>query len=170
VSDHPRIRNFGILIVLVVLFSLPTIFLPPSLMLDVVSLLMLIFGCTGLYLITAEAWDAFWQGYRDRASLALYGLFALFLSVVLMRTYGILTRNVEGAEWLSETYAYSALVAVQLVGLWLFSHASTPPSVATKGGRWGQLIVGVIIGSLIGASKLFEPIVAAVGKLVARFL
>lgn len=166
--DNPRIRNVAVLLVLCLLYIIPALFIPYDRMLDLVSFLMLVFGITGLYLITEEAWGAFWAGERDRTALALYGLFALFLSAVAMRTYGILTRNVEGASWLTETYTYSSLVFLQFVGLFLFSRASTPPTVARKGGRWGQFALGILIGALIASSKALEPVLVAIGKLWSR--
>lgn len=166
--DNSRVRNLAVVLVLAAVFAIPAFFIPSHLMLDIVSLLMLVFGIAGLWLISQEAWVSFWDGNRDRASLALYGLFALFLSVVMMRSYGILTRNVAGAEWLSDTYTYSALVFVQGIGLWLFSRASTPPTVASKGGRWGQLAIGIIIGALIASSRILEPALMAIGKIFGR--
>lgn len=166
--DNSRIRNLAVLVVLMAVFTVPAIFLNHDLMLDGVSFLMLAFGISGLYLITEETWAAFWAGSRDRASLALYGLFSLFLSVVMMRSYGILTRNVEGAGWLQETHLYAGFVAVQLTGLWLFSKASAQGVVPTKQSKWGQLIVGIIIGALVASSKAVEPILMFLSKLFGR--
>lgn len=168
--DNSRIRNLAFLIILVAVFSIPSFFLSHDLMLDLVSFLMMIFGISGLYLIGEETWSAFWAGNRDRASIALYGLFTLFLSVVLMRSYGILTRNVEGAGWLQETHLYAGFVAVQLTGLWLFSKASAQGVVPTKQSRFGQLIVGIIIGALVASSKAIEPVLMFFSKLFGRLL
>lgn len=168
--DNSRIRNLAFLIVLMAIFTIPSLFLSHDLMLDAVSFLMLVFGISGIYLITEETWAAFWSGSRDRASLALYGLFTLFLSVVLMRSYGILTRNVEGAGWLQETHLYAGFVSVQLIGLWLFSKASAQGVVPTKQSKWGQLFVGIIIGALVASSKALEPILMGISKLFGRIL
>ncbi len=169
--DNSRVRNLAVLFVLVAIFTVPSLFLSNSTILDIVSFLMLVFGVSGLYLIAEEVWGSFWSGMRDRASLALYGLFALFLSVVVMRTYGILTRNSEAANaLLSPTYTYAAMVYLQFVGLFLFSRASTPPTVVNKRApRWGQLIVGILIGALVASSRILEPVLASVGKVFTRF-
>lgn len=163
-----RVKNIAVVLVLALFYIIPALFLPYERMLDLVSFLMLVFGIIGIGLILEESWGAFWSGDRDRSALALYGLFALFISVVVMRTYGILTRNVEGAAWLTETYMYSVLVYIQLIGLWLFSRASTPPTVSPKRSRWGQLIIGVVIGAIVASSKALEPILMAVGRLWSR--
>lgn len=168
-ADNSRVRNLAVLLVLVMLFAIPAIFVPSSIMLDIVSFFMLVFGIAGMYLIAQEVWTSFWSGLRDRASLALYGLFSLFFSVVMMRTYGILTRNSDAAEAiLAPTHAYGVMVYVSFIGLWLFSRASTPPTVADKGGKYGQLVVGIILGALIASSKLLEPILAGVSKFFPR--
>lgn len=169
-DNHPRVRNLAVLIILGLIFTIPAIFIEHDRMLDIVSLLMLVFGVVGIYLIANETWASFWDGARDRASLALYGLFALFLSVVVMRSYGILTRNVESVKWLETTHVYAAMVYVQFAGLWLFSRASTQGELPTRRNKWGQLIAGIIIGSIIASSKVLEPILAGMGKLMGRFL
>lgn len=168
-ADNSRIRNLAVLIVLVSLFAVPSLFLPSSLVLDIVSLFMLIFACTGLYLVTDEAWRAFWDGARDRAALALYGLFALFLSILLMRSYGILTRNIPSAQSVLEaTHLYAAFVYLQFCGLYLFTRGATAPAVEGKRSRFGQLIAGIVIGALIASSKAIEPILMGIGKVLGR--
>lgn len=166
-SNSP-VRNLAILIVLAALFIIPSFFVTHDLALDIVSFFMLVFGISGLWLVTEETWNSFWAGSRDRASLALYGIFSLFLSVVLMRSYGILTRNVEGAGWLQETHLYAGFVFIQFVGLWLFSRASTQGVVPTKQSRFGQLIAGIVIGILVASSKMIEPILMTIGKILNR--
>lgn len=167
-TDNSRIRNLAVLIVLVIVYSVPAFFLSQDRMLDVVSLFMLVFAVSAICMIASETWGAFWAGHRDRASLGLMGLFSLFLSVILMRSYGILTRNVESAAWLTETHVYSAMVFLQLTGLWLFSKGATTPAVEGKRTRWGQIFVGVIIGALIASSKALEPILIFFSKLFGR--
>lgn len=166
--DSSRVRNLAALFVLILVYTIPALLIPYDRMLDVVSVFMLVFGISGLYLIAEETWESFWAGDRSRTSLALYGLFALFLSVITMRSYGILTRNVESATWITETYTYSALVYLQFIGLMLFSRASTPPTVARKSSRWGQLLIGIVIGALVASSKALEPMLMGLGRLWSK--
>jgi hypothetical protein len=168
VTDHPRVRNLSVLIVLSALFMIPSFFISRDHMLDIVSVLMLVFGIAALALISGEVWEAFWEGNRDRVAVGLYGLFALLLSVIVMRSYGILTRNVDAAKWLQETNTYAAMVYLQFVGLWLFFRASTPPTVPAKRSRWGQLVLGIFLGILLASSKALEPILMWVGKMLGR--
>lgn len=169
-TDNSRVRNLSVFLILCAAYIVPAIFIPHDRMLDLVSLLMLVFAVSAFWMIAGETWGAFWAGHRDRAALGLMGLFAVFLSVILMRTYGILTRNVEGAEWITDTHVYSAMVFLQFVGLWLFSRGATTPAVEGRRGRWGQLVVGVIIGALIASSKALEPILMFFSKLIGRLL
>ena len=168
-TEPSRVRNFAVLIVLCAIFTIPALFMDRGPLLDTVSFLMLLFGGVGLWQVTPEAWSEFWKGNRDRYALGLYGLFALFLSVVLMRTYGITTRNNTLANSVLEhTHVYAALVFVQFAGLLLFTRGASAPAVAGKRTRWGQLIGGVLIGILLTSSKFLEPILTFVSRLFSR--
>lgn len=169
-TDNSRVRNLAVLLILALAYIIPAIFIPQDRMLDLVSLFMLVFAISAMWMIAGETWLSFWAGHRDRAALGLMGLFAVFLSVILMRTYGILTRNVDGASWLTDTHVYSAMVFLQLIGLWLFSRGATTPAVEGRRSRWGRLIVGVIIGALIASSKMLEPALMWIGRLMGRVL
>lgn len=167
-TSNSPVRNLAVVIVLAVVFISPSLFMSREALIDTVSFLMLVYGVIGLYLIAHETWVSFWSGERDRESLALYGIFALFLSVVLMRSYGILVRNVSGLEWLEETHLYASFIFVQFIGVWLFSRASTQSVMMTKQNKWGQLIIGIIIGALVASSRVVEPVLMAIGKLFGR--
>lgn len=168
-TEPSRVRNLAVLLVLCAIFIIPATFLDKGRMLDTVSGLMLIFGCIGLWLVWGEAWANFWEGNRDRFALGLYGLAALFLSVVTMRSYGIITRNSESASaFLEPTHTYAALVFLQFVGLMLFTRGAQTPSVAARRTKWGQWAAGIAIGILIGSSKFLEPILMWVSKLFTR--
>lgn len=167
-NESTRLRNVAVFLVLAVVFFLPTLFLSPDHSLDLWGFLMIVFGIVGLSMVAGEAWTSFWSGSRDRAALALYGLSALFLSVIAMRAYGIVTRNIAGTEWISDSYAYSGFVFIQFIGLYLFSQASTPPSVSPHRTRYGQLITGILIGALIASSRALEPILLFLSKLWNR--
>lgn len=167
-TENSKVRNLAAFLILCAAYIVPAIFISHDRMLDLVSLLMLVFAISAFWMIAGETWGAFWSGQRDRASLGLMGLFAVFLSVILMRTYGIMTRNVTAAEWLTDTHVYSAMVFLQFVGLWLFSRGATTPAVEGRRSRWGQMIVGIIIGALIASSKALEPILMFVSKLFSR--
>lgn len=173
--DNSRVRNWAVLIVLILVYAIPTFIIswlspePVKLTLDIFSVLMIAFGIVGLWLVSEETWAAFWAGERDRTALALYGLFTLFLSVILMRSYGVATRRNESLDaYLSSTYIYSALVYVQMAGLWLFSRASTPPSLPSKKSRWGQFALGILIGVLLASSRAIEPVLMALGRIWSR--
>lgn len=167
-TEPSRVRNLAVLIILAVAFAVPAIFIPQERMLDIVSGLMFLFGVLGFYFIANASWEAFWSGRRDRASVALYGLSALFLSIMAMRSYGILTRNVESIDaMLSPTHTYAVFVYLQFIGLYLFTRASEAPTVPARPTRWGQLFVGVIIGALIASSKMLEPALMFIGKCLA---
>lgn len=168
-TDPSRVRNFAVLIILCAIFTIPAIFMERGPLLDSVSFLMLLFGGIGLWQVSGEAWGAFWSGSRDRYALGLYGLFALFLSVVLMRTYGITTRNNVSANMaLETTHVYAALVFIQFAGLLLFTRGASAPAVAGKRTRWGQLIGGILIGALLTSSKFLEPVLMFFSKLFSR--
>jgi len=169
VTEPSRVRNFAVLIVLCAIFTVPALFMERGPLLDGVSFLMIIFGVVGLWQVTPEAWEAFWHGSRDRYALGLYGLFALFLSVVLMRTYGITTRNnVSANAVLEDTHVYAALVFIQFAGLLLFTRGASAPTVSGKRTRWGQLIGGILIGILLTSSKFLEPVLMFFSKLFSR--
>lgn len=173
--DNSRVRNLAFLIALILLYAVPTYFIsvlakePVKLTLDIVSVLMMAFGVIGMWLIAEETWRAFWNGSQDRTAIALFGLFSLFFTVVTMRSYGVTTRNSMSADaYLSGTYVYSFLVYFQFIALWLFTRASTPPSVPGKRGRWGQIVVGIIIGAVVASSKVLEPVIMFFGRLLNR--
>ena len=165
-TEHPRLRNIGVLIVLVLVFVIPAMFISPNHMMDLASGPMLVFSCYALFLIASEAWEAFWVGKSDRTAFALFGLSLLFSSIIVMRSYGLLTRNISGMAWLEDTYLYAAAIYCQFVGVFLFSRASAAPSVKPRSVGVGQLMAGVIIGAVVASSKVLEPALAMVGKLL----
>lgn len=167
-TDNSRVRNWAVLLILALVYTIPAFFIKPSLMLDIVSVPMLVFGIYGLYILTGETFAAMNSGARDRAALGLFGLFALLLSVVIMRPYGILTRNVQSASWLSDTHVFAFALYLQAIGLWLFTRASAAPYVPAKRSGLGQLIAGIIIGALIASSRALEPVMMAIGRMFGR--
>jgi len=166
VTDHPRLRNIGVLIVLILIFSIPALFFSPNQMMDAASGPMLVFSCYAMFLIAGESWSAFWEGRSDRTAYALFGLTLLFASIIVMRSYGLVTRNIPGTEWVEHTHLYACAIFAQFVGVFLFSRASTPPSVTPRKAGIGQLVAGVMIGAIIASSKVLEPALAMVGKLL----
>lgn len=164
-TEHPRLRNIGVLLVLVLIFSIPALFVEPNHMMDAASGPMLIFSAYAMFLIAGEAWAAFWEGRSDRTAYALFGLSLLFASIIVMRSYGLVTRNIPGAEWIEHTHLYAAAIYAQFAGVFLFSRASTPPSVTPRRAGMGQLVAGVVIGAVIASSKVLEPLLAVLGKL-----
>ena len=167
-TDHPRLRNIGVLIVLILIFAIPAIFVSPSHMMDVTSGPMLVFAGYALILIAGEAWDAFWTGKSDRTAFALFGLCLLFGSIIVMRSYGLVTRNVPSLAWIEDTHVYAAAIFAQFTGVFLFSRASAPLVVSPRKSSMGQLFAGIIIGALIASSKLLEPLLAGVGRIMGR--
>lgn len=167
-TDHPRIRNLAMLIVLVLIYIIPAFFVSPDRMLDLASGPMMVFAIYALFLLAPEAWSAYWEGQSDRTAYALFGLSLLLTSIVTMRGYGLLTRNVEGLEWLENSYVYSAAIYAQFVGVFLFSQASTPPTVSPRRAGMGHVIAGVVIGILVASSKMLEPLLAMIGKVLGR--
>lgn len=169
VTEPSRVRNLAVLLVLVIVYIAIRIFVPPQSMADIVSVPMLLFGLFGLYLLLPETWAALWAGERDRRSLGLYGLAALLISVVAMRPYGIASRNIDGAKnWLDQTDILPVALAIQALGLWLFTRASETPTVASKHTGLGKIIAAFLIGVLVASSKMLEPILAFVSKLFSR--
>lgn len=169
-SEPSRVSNIAVLLVLGIVYTAFGIFIPSPRMMDIVSVPMLVFGLYGLYLLFPEAWSAFWAGERDRRALGLYGLTALLLSVVAMRPYGIITRNVPGADWLEDTHIYPVALSLQALGLWLFTRASETPTVDARRPGWGRIIIAFIIGVLVASSKMLEPLVWFVGKAISMLL
>lgn len=169
-NSHPRIQNIAVLIVLTLIYLIPAFFLSNDATLDLVSVPLLIFGMWSFFLISGEAMQTFWEGQRGRAALALYGLFAIFLSVVATRLYGLTTRNLHGAGWLDESHIYSAAIYIQFIGLWMFTRGASTPTVGVSRSGWSQLIAGVVIGAIIASSKLLEPILVLVGKALSHFV
>lgn len=167
-TNHPRIQNLAVLIVLVFLYLIPALLVPHEIMLDLVSAPLLVFGTYSLILLAQETGENFWEGQRSRAALALYGLFALFLSVIVTRSYGLVTRNLEGTGWLAESHIYSAALYIQFVGLWMFNKSAASPPIGPKKSGLGQLIAGVILGAIIVSSRLLEPVLALIGKVFSR--
>ena len=164
-TEHPRLRNIGVLLVLALIYIIPALFVDSRHMLDIVSGPMLIFGLYALWIIAGEAWGAFWDGRSDRTAYALFGLSLLLFSVDIMRAYGLGTRNFTGLEWLENTHLYPVAIYCQFCGIWLFTRASTPPSIEPRRGGLGQLVAGVIIGAVVASSKMLEPVMMFVGKL-----
>lgn len=167
-TEPSRVRNLAVLLVLIAVYTIPAIFVPASIMLDVVSVPMLVFGAFALYLIIGEAWDDFWSGEQSRRAIGLFALTAILLSVVVMRPYGIITRNIEGTGWLSETHIYPVALSIQAVGLWLFTRASETPTVTSRRPGWGKLVAAFVIGVLVASSKVLEPILMFLGRLFSR--
>lgn len=167
-TDHPRLRNLAVLIVLVLIYVIPAYFIDNRLMLDIVSGPMLLFGVYALFIIAREAWSAFWEGRTDRTAYALFGLSLVLLSVDLMRAYGLLTRNIPAMGWLEDTHLYPAAIYCQFAGLWLFTRASTPPQITPRRGGMGQIAAGVVIGMVVASSKMLEPVLAIIGKVLGR--
>lgn len=167
-TEPSRVRNLAVALVIIAIYTALAIFIPAPTMLDIVSVPMLVFGAYGLYLLFPESWEAFWHGERDRRALGLFGLTALLLSVVAMRPYGIITRNIEGTDWLSETHIYPIALSFQAVGLWLFTRASETPTVTSRRPGWGKLVAAFVIGVLVASSKILEPILMFMGRLFSR--
>lgn len=169
-SDHFRYRNLAVALVIVIAYTVPALFLSPQTMLDIVSVPMLVFGLWSAAVMVNEAWEAFWSGDQSRAALGLMGLFSIFISIIIMRPYGIIDRNVPSIDWLSSTHIFPVALTFQAVGLFLFSRASQPPIIEAKRGRWGKLVLGIVIGILVGSSKLLEPAIAVVAKVFSSML
>lgn len=165
-TENPRVRNLAVLLVFCIVYTIPALFIAPMTMADIISVPMLIFGGYAFYLLFDETWQAFWSGEQSRAALGLFGLSSLLISVVVMRPYGIASRNILGAEvWLQHTHILPIALYIQAIGLMLFSRASAAPYVSQKRTRWGQLIAGILIGALIASSKALEPILMFFGRL-----
>lgn len=181
-TEPSRVRNLAVLFALAIIYviirlvvqtmqglGLIEILSVPQTMLDILSVPMLLFGLYALYLIIGEAWDDFWAGEQTRRALGLFALSALLISVVAMRPYGIITRNVEGADdVLSKTDIYPIALYVQALGLWLFTRASETPTVGAKRPGWGRIIAAFVIGVLVASSRALEPSLMFVSKLFAR--
>lgn len=168
-TDNSRVRNLAIILALAIAYTVPAIFLSPQNMLDIVSVPMLVFGLWGIYIVFGETWGAFWAGEQSKTALGLFSLFALLLSVVIMRPYGIATRNVAGAEdYLSTTHILPIALTIQALGLYLFTRASAAPYVPSKRTGWGQLIAGILIGALVASSRILEPGLLFVSKMFSR--
>lgn len=168
-TENHRVRNLAFLLVFCVVYTIPALFIAPMTMADIISVPMLIFGGYALYLLTEETWRAFWAGEQSRAALGLFGLSSLLVSVIVMRPYGISSRNIIGAQaWLETTHILPIALYIQAIGLMLFSRASATPYVSQKRTRWGQLVAGIIIGALIASSKALEPILIFFSKLFGR--
>lgn len=176
-DDNSRTRNLAVLVVLALLYVVTAFcvsFIPNQVtsqtMLDIVSVPMLVFGIYSLWIILGEAWGDFWAGKRDRAALGFFGLTAILISVVVMRPYGIATRNIPGIQWLEHTHIYAIALYIQAIGLMLFTRGAAPTTVQARKSGIGQLVAGVIIGALIGASKVLEPILSGIGKVIGKVL
>lgn len=168
---NSRARNISVASILMAIYAVPAIWVSGQTMLDIVSIPMLAYGLYLFYFIAEEAVLAFWDGRSDRVALGLFGLLLLFVSVDIMRPYGLISRNVPGAEeWLKTTHIYGIAVYMQFIGLYLFTRGTALPSVAGNKARWGQLVAGVIIGVLLSTSKFVEPVFVAMGRLLQRFL
>jgi len=166
VTEHSTFRNWAAVIVLALVYIIPALFVSPQHMLDILSIPMLVSGGYGICLIASETWKAFKSGDQSRSALGLFGIFALLTSVVIMRPYGISSRNIEGADaWLETTHIFPIALYLQAIGLALFSRASAAPMVPTKGRGVGQIVAGVVIGVLIASSKALDPILMFVSKL-----
>lgn len=166
-TERPRIQNIAILLALIIIY-LPLLFLTNQTALDIVSVPLLVFAVWSFSLIAGEATQTFWRGDRRRSALALYGLFAIFLSVMVTRIYGLVTRNLDGTGWLDDSHIYSMALYLQFIGLYVFTRGATHPSVIASKNRYGQLIAGVIIGAIVASSRLLEPILMFCGKLFNR--
>lgn len=167
--DNSRVRNVSVLIVLSLVYAIPAIWVPGQTMLDIVSWPMLFFGLVLFYMVMEEALTAFWAGRADKVALGLFGLFLIFLSVDIMRPYGIISRNVEGAkEWLELTHFYGVAVYMQFIGLYLFTRGAATAQVEGRRTKWGQLVAGIVIGLLLATSKILEPVLMFASKLFSR--
>lgn len=170
-NSPSRVRNLAVVIVLAIAYTIPAIWISPGSMLDIISVPMLVFGLWGIYILFGETWEAFWNGEQSKTALGLFSLFSLLLSVVIMRPYGISTRNVAGAEeYLSTTHILPIALTIQAVGLYLFTRASSAPYVPSKRTGWGQLMAGILIGALVASSRVLEPLLLWVSKLFGRIL
>jgi len=170
VTDKTPHRNVAVALVLIATYAVPALFIDPQTMLDIISVPMLVFGGWGLYILFMETWKAFSSGEQGRAALGLFGIFLLLVSVVVMRPYGIATRNIVGAkDWLDSTHILPVALYLQALGLMFFTRASAAPYVPSKGRGIGQLIAGVVIGILVASSKALEPVLMWVSKLFGRF-
>lgn len=167
-SDNPRVQNFGVLFVLALIYIIPSIFLPNEVMLDAVSVPLLVFGMWSFFLLARETSETFWEGQRGRAALALYGLFAVFLSVIITRSYGLLTRNTNLTGTLDDTHIYSAALYIQFIGLWLFTRSAASPAISPAKNNFGQLVAGIILGAILASSRLLEPLLVMCGKMFNR--
>ena len=168
-TEPSRVRNLAVLLVLVILYIAVRIFVAPQTMADIVSVPMLVFGAYGFYLLFEEFWVSFWSGDQSRRALGLFGLTALLASVIIMRPYGITSRNVVGADgWLEQTDILPIALALQAVGLWLFTRASETPTVISRKAGWGKVLGALLVGILVGSSKMLEPILITVSKFFSR--
>lgn len=168
-TDNSRVRNLAFVLVLALIYIIPALFLSPHSMLDIVSVPMLVFGLYGFYLVFGETWEAFWAGERNKAAIGLFSLFSLLLSVIIMRPYGIASRNIPGAEaYLETTHIFPVALFLQAIGLYLFTLASSAPYVPSRRSGWVQLIAGMIIGALVISSRALEPALMFISKLFGR--
>lgn len=169
-TDKRPSRNLAVALVLIATYAIPALFIEPQTMLDIISVPMLVFGGWGLCILFVETWRAFISGEQGRAALGLFGIFLLLVSVVVMRPYGVATRNIAGAkDWLDSTHILPVALYLQALGLMFFTRASAAPYVPSKGRGIGQLIAGVVIGILVASSKALEPVLVWVGKIISRF-
>lgn len=165
-AENSRVRNISVALVLILLYLVPAIWIPGQTMLDIVSWPMLAFGLYLLFIVAVETISAFWAGRSDKVALGLFGLFLIFISVDITRPYGIISRNITGAdEWLKDTHIYGVAIYLQFIGLYFFTRGASTPHVEGRRTRWGQLVAGVIIGLLLATSKVLEPVL----MFVARF-
>ena len=168
-TDKRPSRNIAVALVLIATYTIPALFIEPQTMLDIISVPMLVFGGWGLCILFMETWRAFVSGDQGRAALGLFGIFLLLVSVVVMRPYGVATRNVVGAkEWLDATHILPIALYLQALGLMFFTRASAAPYVPSKGRGIGQLIAGVVIGILVASSKALEPVLMWISKIFTR--
>ena len=175
-ASHPRIRNIGVVVILALVYYIGVLItqaivgtepgVAPKAMLDVVSVPMLVFGMVLLAMLITDTMSAFWGGDRTRGATALYGLFLVVLSNDVMRTYGVSTRNIPSLAWLENTYIYSVAVYIAFIGLFFLSRATRAPEVDGKSSRWGGIAAGIVIGIVVGSSKMIEPAIAAIGRLL----
>lgn len=184
-ANHPRLRNISVFLVLVLLFAIPAVIVNDNKrMMDLVSIPMLVYGLYAFAMIVREAWHDFWAGNSGRSAFALFGLSLVFSSIDMMRTYGLLTRNaemlapyipfvpvVDFAHWLdNKSYFYAIAIYMQFVGIWFFTRASFQPTIPSRAHSFGRTLGVLTIGLVIGSSKVLEPVLAAIGKVVARLL
>lgn len=181
-TEHPRLRNLAVALVLVLIYVIPAQFFTGKQMMDIASIPMLIWGVFALALIAREAVVAWWQGRADRTAYALFGLSLLFLSVDVMRSYGLSTRNIEYApigirvvvepfiNWMAsdDSHVYAVAIYAQFIGIWFFTRASFQPTVKSRTYGFGQLIAGVVIGAVLASSKVLEPVLMFIGRLFSR--